>query len=175
MTAHVCADIRSVVDWYLDPVQKEAVIAEMEELGRTNYSVDDTFTDSVRIRDIRWSTPMGESMYQTIETELGPDGRPGSWIGERFRVVGHEVNRSTYSATREDVVDCNYTMEFVPDGDNATKIISTHHHLNVDSRWYERLLPPIAARAAMQRNMRRRALRCEQALRTPGDALDQTD
>jgi hypothetical protein len=66
---------------------------------------------------------MGSKMHQRIESQLGPDGRPGAWNGNSFLLVAHQVNQRTDPTGREEKVDCNHTTEFVPTGEDATEII----------------------------------------------------
>lgn len=106
----------------------------------------------------------GSTVHQRIECTLGPSGAPGAWDGERFVIVGHEVNRVRYSTGREETVDCNNTFEFVPISEEETHIITTHRHRTIGGRWYHRFLPPNSAKAQMTRELRQMAIRCERDL-----------
>jgi hypothetical protein len=140
-------------------------LAELVKRGVIDCSIDNSFTDSMKIREIRWAARMGSTMQSRVEYELGPDGRVGAWKADRYLIVTHEVNQVTDPTGRKETVDCNNTTEFVPAGNDVTEIISIHHHQNIESRWYQRLLPPTAARGTMKRRLAVQASRCEKALR----------
>ncbi len=164
MTATVRASSDSVVEWFRRPGQREAVLAQWEREGKTECSIEDTVTGSTWTRDIRWTVRTGATMHQHIESPIGADGRPGTWNGEHFVIVGHEVNHVCFPTGREETVDCANTLEFVPVGEGETQIISTHRHLTVGAHWYQRLLPPNRARAQMASEWQEMAARCEHDL-----------
>jgi hypothetical protein len=169
MRAKVRADVHSVVAWIQHPDRKDELLAALGREGATNRSIEDTFADSIRIRDLRWTTRTGSKAHQRVETAIGTTGLPGAWDGERFLVVGHEVNHVRYATGREETVDCNSTLEFVPTGPDLTEIISIHHHRTIHGPWYNKFIPPNSSRVQMQRELRVWTLRCETAIRgSPG-------
>jgi len=165
MTAKVRADPHSVVAWFEHPDRIEEALAEMAKRGLIDCSVENSFTKSVRIRDIRGKNSSGSAVVHIrAESELGPDGRVGTWSGDRFLVVGHGFNYEQSAVGGKQTKHWDDTMEFLPTSEGATEIIHTHNQRFLDPRWYEWLLPPISERARKNRALREKASRCEATL-----------
>jgi hypothetical protein len=157
-----------VVEWWRHPDRKQEHLDNLVKKGMTDISLKDSLVGSVRIREIEWTTRVGSSMHHRIETELGSDGLPGGWQGDRFLIVAHEVSQSR-SRAKLQVVDCNQTLEFNPVRGDETEVVSTHQHRKLNARWFEALLPSNSTRTAfakaeMDRQLEEVALRCEQSL-----------
>lgn len=100
VAARIEANPRAVVSWYRHPDRIEEVLAGLVARGVTDCSVERSFTDSVRILDIRFTTPRGSTNYTRNESQLGPDGQVGSWSGDRFMLIGHTLIQQRSVAER---------------------------------------------------------------------------
>jgi hypothetical protein len=166
ITVKVRADPRTVVAWFLHPDRREETLAELVKLGMTDIFIEDSFTDTVRIRNIRYKTPKGSAVHARSESELGPDGHLGAWRGDRFVTVAHGCIKGPNTTGRQDK-NWDEIREFVPTGEGITKLLVTRHEQLMNPRWDEWLLPPITERGNLKRNLRDMAMRCEEAQRTP--------
>jgi hypothetical protein len=167
ITVTVRADFHTVVAWFQHPDRAEEMLAEMAKRGMTDCSIEDSFTDTVRIRDIRCKTPKGSAVHARAQTELGPDGHVGVWSGDRFVVRAHGFNQGPNTAGRQETKDWDEIREFVATGEGMSEIrLRRHEQLVDDPRWYEWLLPPITERAQLKRGLQNLVLRCEEAQRS---------
>lgn len=168
ITVKVRADPHTVVAWFQHPDRTEEMLAEMVKRGMTDCSVEESYTDTVRIRDFRCKTPKGSTVHARAQTELGPDGHVGVWSGDRFVTHAHGFNQGPNATGRQETKDWDETREFVPTGEGMTQMcITRHEQLMDDPRWYEWLLPPITERAQLKRRLQDLVLRCEEAQRVP--------
>jgi hypothetical protein len=164
VTAKVRADPHSVVAWFQHPDRTEEALAELVKRGMTDCSIEDSFTDSVRIRDIRCNTPSGSALLTRSESQLGPDGHVGTWSGDRFLLVGHVSIQERTSNGRLKTKEWDETYAYVPSSAGTTEIVRTHHQRLIHPRWDEWLLPPLTERARNKRLLRDLAARCESDL-----------
>jgi hypothetical protein len=156
------------VAWFQHPDRAEEILAEMAKRGMTDCSLEDSYTDTVRIRDFRCKTPRGSAVHGRVQTELGPDGDLGVWSGDRFVIRTYGFNQGPNVTGRQETKDWDETKEYVLTGEGMTEIrLTRHEQLLDDPRWYEWLLPPITERAQLKRRLQALVLRCEEAQRSP--------
>lgn len=166
ITVKVEADPHTVVAWFQHPDRTEEMLAEMVKLGMTDCSIEDSYTETVRIRDVRCKTPRGSTIHGRTQTELGPDGHVGVWSGDRFVIHAHGFAQGPNASGRQETKDWDETREFVPTGKGTTEIrLRRHEQLMDEPPWYEWLLPPITERAQLKRRLQAQVLRCEEAQR----------
>jgi hypothetical protein len=101
-----------------------------------------------------------------IESELGPDGRVGTWNADRFLSVGRAIIQvRSSSGGPKKTKDQDVTTAFAATSQGTTEIVRTYQQRPIDLRWYEWLLPPITERVNRKRQLQELASRCEAALR----------
>jgi hypothetical protein len=167
-TVHATASIRanphSVVAWFQDPDRIEELLSELAKQG--HCSIENSSTEAVRIRDVRVLTPSGSSIHMRTETQLGPDGRPGTWSGDQFQLVGHAFTHVRRSNGSQETKTWDTTTTIAPIGDEIAEVVITQHQQFVDPRWFQWLLPPVTEQTLKRRRLRDLVRRCEAELRT---------
>jgi hypothetical protein len=160
--AKVRVDPHSVVAWFQHPDRAEEVRATLQEAGITGVSSETSISGNTRILDVRYQTPSGSSVHRRSVTELDPDGRAGTWSGDRFVVVAHGFVHVRPVVGEQETEDWNDTFEFVPADDGTTEIVHTHHQQFMDPRWHQWLFPSRMERARRKEALGMLALRCEE-------------
>jgi hypothetical protein len=168
ITVTVAADTKFVAAWWTDLDRREEVFARLRKRHYSGFSVEESYTGSTRILDMRWKNSKGSFVHSGLEYDLGPDGAIGTWSGDRFSLVGRAFShRRSATGALESVQDWNQTITFVSTNDGATEIVGTFNGRSVEVDWPTRFLLPLSLRVAFKRQFRDRAKRCEQAMQTP--------
>jgi hypothetical protein len=168
ITATVAADTKFVAAWWTDLDRREEVFAKLRKRHYSDFSVEESYTGSTRIRDMRCKTSRGSFVHSRLEYDLGPDGAIGTWSGDRFSLVGRGfTHRRSAAGALESVQDWNHIMTFLSTNQGATEIVGTFNGRSVEVDWLKRFLLPLSMRVAFKRQFRDRAKRCEQAMQTP--------
>jgi hypothetical protein len=169
VTATVQVDTKSVAAWWTHPDRMEEAVARLRTRRFiSDLSVEDSLTDSGRIRDIRFKGPRGSLRHIRVETDLDADGCTGTWNSDRFHMVrrGFDEKRSARGLL-EGLTNWDATVTLIPTGEDVTEIVGTHNGRAMEAGWFERLTFPIVAQAQARRSVRDLANRCEQEQRTP--------
>ena len=167
-TATVAADTRFVAAWWTDLDRREEALARLRKRHYSDVSVEESYTGSTRILDMRWKNSKGSFVHSGLEYDLGPDGAIGTWSGDRFSLVGRAFShRRSATGALESVQDWNQTMTFVLTNEGATEIVGTLNGRSVEVGWLKRLLFPLRLTVAFKRQFRDQAKRCELARQSP--------
>jgi len=143
----IAAEIDDVVAWWSDPDRKREQLDELRRLYE-DLSVVDSSSDSSRVREMIWTSPISGKGYSRMETPLGPVERSGDRYLTRSATVTRLSKRHREITTR-----CEAVTEFAVTAPGVTSITTTHTHIKTGGHWEERWLPPVRERQQFRRRL----------------------
>jgi hypothetical protein len=166
--ATVQADLRSVAAWWTHPDRTEEANASLHNRRYSDISIEVSYTDVARVRDIRFKTSTGSFQHGQLECDLGPDGGIGTWNGDRFVLVSRGfTHKRSAAGVLLGSSQWDQTTTFVATIEGATEIVGTHNGRLMEGGWFQRFLFSVLPQRRFKRQLRDQARRCEQALRSP--------
>lgn len=162
-TVIIEADLDAVVGWFVDPRRTEEWVASLGQSGVSDVNMTKVDAAGRRIADYWWTTADGSLRSYRTETILGPEGASQPVDGG-YRISRDEVSRVRQPNGREAAMEYSTVWDFRQGSPGSTTVsITTRQQVN-ERRWFERLLPPVAARAEYNKNVVQQAHRCAQEL-----------
>ena len=126
----VNASPESVFGWWFHPDRKADLLGQLESSGALSLTLEDVFSDGVRIRAVRWTEKNGWKHRHDITVAIVPGQMP-ELIGDRFVIPASEVRTYTpRNGARLATLTskCEGRIEFIPQHSNGTTEVAVVHN-----------------------------------------------
>lgn len=158
----VSADFDAVVAWFAAPERREEQRSFFSGLEVDDFAYDEHFEADRRVTRMSWTAPSGR--YVVLEF-LSPTGQTRLRDVEGKVVFRDQMNQyRRWPNGREDRSSTERVTEFTEPWPGATRlrVIEKRHKEGV--AWWERWVPPVAARQHRRQHLLEMVRRCEQDL-----------
>jgi hypothetical protein len=165
MEVTVAADAASVIAWWTDPERGLEFRAHLEgSAGVRDFEYREQIDHGLRIIEISYIAPIELRIYYRSS------GRITEGVGAEINAQGNRVLRTevyqhrVHPGGKEDISTAVWVQELISDGPRTTKVRVSTEVSRENAPWWERYIPPIAARQDQRRELRELAARCERDL-----------
>jgi hypothetical protein len=137
-SALVDASPQAVMAWWFHPDRREEFRDRLERSGARDVSVSGSGHGDIAVMNAVYQNRRGKSVRQRQERRLTPEGiAPAS--GDRFVAESTDIMVKETQSGREITRTCAGRIEFIPQSDGSTQVVSIHRHVLTGGTWAERL------------------------------------
>ena len=124
--------------WWFHPDRWEEFRDRLERSGARDLFVSGSRDGDTAVLEVAYTNRQGRSVHQRQERHLTPDGMaPPS--GDRFIAESTDIMTKETQSGREITRTCAGRIEFIPQFDGSTQVVSVHRHALTGGTWAERL------------------------------------
>jgi hypothetical protein len=137
-SGRVDASPKAVMAWWFHPDRREEFRDRLERSGARDVSVSGSRDGDTAVLETAYRNRQGKRVRQRQERRLTPEGlAPPS--GDSFVAESTEITIKETQSGREITRTCVGRLEFIPQSDGSTQVVSVHRHALTGGRWAERL------------------------------------
>jgi hypothetical protein len=137
-SALVDASPEAVMAWWFHPDRSEEFRDRLERSGARDVSVSESIHGDIAVLNVDYRNRRGKSVHQRKERRLTPEGMAPR-NGDRFVAESTDILIKETQRGREITRTCAGRIEFIPQSDGSTKVVSIHRHVLSGGTWGERL------------------------------------
>jgi hypothetical protein len=137
-SGRIDASPEAVMAWWFHPDRREEFRERLERSGARDVSVASSREGDTAVLEVAYRNRRGRSVHQRLERLLTPEGMAFP-NGDRFVAESREILTKESQSGREITRTCGARIEFVPQSDGSTQVVSLHRHSLKGGTWAERL------------------------------------
>jgi hypothetical protein len=137
-SARVDASPEAVMVWWFHPDRWEEFRDRLERSGARDVSVSGSKDGDIVVLNTAYRNRLGKSVHQRQERRLTPEGKAFP-SGDRFVAESTDILIKETQSGREITRTCAGRIEFIPQSDGSTQVVSVHRHALTGGTWAERL------------------------------------
>jgi hypothetical protein len=137
-SALVDASPEAVMAWWFHSDRWEEFRDRLERPGARDVSVSGSRHGDIAVLKTAYRNRRDKNVHQRQERRLTPEGMaPPS--GDRFVAQSTDILIKETQSGREITRTCAGRIEFIPQSDGSTQVVSVHRHVLTGGTWAERL------------------------------------
>lgn len=123
--------------WWFDLARRNDYQRRIEAMGVTDLTVSVTKEEGLLVRIASWKEKRNWTHRHRTEMQLGPDGLAAP-SDDRFVAPFTEETDLQSPTGRHLAFICTGQLQFLPIEDDATDVLSSHHHSLTGGNWLHR-------------------------------------
>ncbi len=137
-SARVEASPEAIMAWWFHPDRSQEFRDRLERSGASDVSVSDTRYGDIAVLNAAYRNRRGKSVHQRKERRLTPEAM-APLSGDRFVAESTDILVKETQSGRQITRTCAGRIEFIPQSDGSTQVVSVHQHALTGGTWAERL------------------------------------